>query len=319
MSDPSIANHPIMNRVRHAIVLNRRPGYHFCGNFFGQVFDDVHLTHSTLKLPFARHFQDSDGQINLAAFAMITDMGLATGIRASLDRATRLATVSLSLQMTAAPRIGDLTVASISEGFVIGAAGKQGLSRTQVHADGELTCFGSGAFMILPPPPGVELHPIPWVDEVPPETSELDPATVTESEALILKRAEQSLANSLADGSDFINHFLGFKPEAIKGAAHCVVQNGPHIANRVHHVQGGITLAHAMVTANAALSNAWSLTAVHASYISPGEGETITADSRVIHQGRMTAVVHTKLMSSNGRQVLDVVTNHAKRALSEST
>jgi hypothetical protein len=29
----------------------------------------------------------------------------------------------------------------------------------------------------------------------------------------------------------------------------------------------------------------------------------------------MTAVVQTKLMSSNGRQVLEVITNHAKRTV----
>ena len=314
MSDPALHDHPIMKHVRHAIVLNRRPGYHFCGNFFGQVFDDVHETHSTLSLAPALHTRDADGQTNIAAFAMVTDMGLATGIRASLDRATRLATVSLSLQMTGAPRVGNIKVVSVSEGFVYDAAGKQGLSQTKVFAGDDLACFGSGGFMILPPPPGVELHPIPWVDEVPPATSELDPDSVTESEAFILSRAESALRISLDEDTDFINQFLGFKPEAIKGAAHCVVQNGPHIANRVKHVQGGITLAHALITANAALGSEWVLTAAHASYISPGEGETITADSRLIHQGRMTAVVQTKLMSSNGRQVLEVMTNHAKRA-----
>ena len=313
MFDPTLDDHPIMQQVKHAIVLNRYPGYHFVGNFVGQVFNQVQLTQSLLTLPLGEHLLDKHGQVHVAAFAIITDMGLATGIRSGLEPSTRLATVSLSLQLTSAPRYGELTVASASEGFVIGAAGKEGLSSTKVHANGELVCFGTGSFMILPPPPGVELHPIPWIKQLAPTESVFDPAQLTESEAEIVKLARVALHHSSQEGGDFLTHFLGFYPEAIKGAAHCVIKNGPHIGNRVGHVQGGITLTQAMVTANAALGEGWLMTAVHASYISPGQGETITSDSKVVHHGRMTAVVRTKLMSSNGRQVLDVVSNHVKR------
>jgi len=314
MFDQTLYQHPIMAQVRHAIVLNRHPGYHFIGNFVGQVFENVHLTNSLLKLPSGPHLFDKNGQTHIAAFAIVTDMGLATGIRSGLEPSTRLATVSLSLQMTAAPLVGELSVASVSEGFVQGAASREGMSSTKVHANNELVCFGSGSFMILPPPPGVELHPIPWVKQSPPLVSDLDPESMTESEAVIVKLAEDALRQSLQKGDDFLTCFLGLHPEAIKGAAHCVVNNGPHVGNRVGHVQGGITLTHAMVTANAALGDGWLMTAVHASYISPGQGDTITADSKVVHHGRMTAVVRTKLTSSNGRQVLDVVSNHVKRA-----
>ncbi len=314
MFDQALYQHPIMTQVRHAIVLNRNPGYHFIGNFVGQVFENVHLTKSLLKLPSGPHLLDKQGDTHIAAFAIVTDMGLATGIRSGLEPSTRLATVSLSLQMTSAPMLGELAVASVSEGFVHGAAGREGMSATKVHANGELVCFGSGSFMILPPPPGVELHPIPWVKQVPPVVSELDPDSMSESEVGIVTLAERALNKSLHEGGDFLTHFLGLYPEAIKGAAHCVVTNGPHVGNRVGHVQGGITLTHAMVTANAALGDGWLMTAVHASYISPGQGDTITADSKVIHHGRMTAVVRTKLMGSNGRQVLDVVSNHVRRA-----
>ena len=72
-----------------------------------------------------------------------------------------------------------------------------------------------------------------------------------------------------------------------------------------------------MTTANAALSEQWQLTGVTASYVSPGEGATISARSTVIHRGRMTAVIKTEVLSSNGRQVLEVLTNHARRAVTE--
>lgn len=306
-------SHPIIQRAIRAIALNRHPGYHFAGNFLGLMFAEVRDAHSVIELLPAIHCQDADGQTNLAAVAMLTDIGLATGIRANLDGATRLATVALSLQMTGMPRLGALKASSVSQGFIQGASGRQGLSTTTVTANGEPLCFGTGAFMVLRPPSHMTLSPIPWVENPPPAQVELDLDGLNEDEQWILSHARRSLSASLEKGDDFIRHFFGFHPHPIERGAHIVLQNGPHVGNRVGHVQGGITLGLALTAANAALGQDWMLSSVTASYVSPGEGETITARSHTIHRGKLTAVVRTEVTSSHGRQVLEVLTNHARR------
>lgn len=305
--------HPIIQRVIRAIALNRHPGYHFGGNFLGLAFTEVRDAHSILELSPDTHCQDVDGQTNIAAVAMLADMGLATGIRANLDGATRLATVALSLQLTGVPRLGPLKASSVSQGFIQDSSGKQGLSTSTVTAGGELLCFGTGAFMVLRPPTHMTLSPIPWVENPPPDHVELDLDSLSEDEQWILSHARRSLSASLEKGDDFIRHFFGFHPHPIERGAHAVLQNGPHVGNRVGHVQGGITLGLALTTANAALGQDWMLSSVTASYVSPGEGETITARSHTIHRGKLTAVVRTEVTSSHGRQVLEVLTNHARR------
>ena len=69
-----------------------------------------------------------------------------------------------------------------------------------------------------------------------------------------------------------------------------------------------------MTTAEAALNKDWVMTGATASYISPGQGAKISARSVVLHQGRSTAVVKTEVFNVDGRQVLEVLTNHSRRA-----
>jgi acyl-coenzyme A thioesterase PaaI-like protein len=244
---------------------------------------------------------------------MLADMGLATGIRFGLEKTTRLATVSISLQLTGAPRLGRATASSKSQGFIQGASAQQGLSQARITAGGELLCIGHGAFMILPVPGGKVLDPIPWVETKPPQNPPLDLLTMSADEAWVLTRVEQAIEKTKQDGGNFVTHFLGLYPVAHETGAHVVIENGAHIANRVKHVQGGIVLALGMETAAAALGAEWLLSGVTATYISPGEGESISATSTIVHRGRMTAVVSTQVINSTGRKALEVITTHARR------
>jgi acyl-coenzyme A thioesterase PaaI-like protein len=313
MQQQVLNTHPIIERARLAVALNRTPGYHFCGNFFNLVYDDVDHEHSIVHMDPAAQCADQDGQLSMTAFAMLADMGLATGIRFGLDKTTRLATVSLSLQLTGAPRLGRAAASSKSQGFIQGASAQQGLSQTRITAGNELVCIGHGAFMILPVPGGKVLAPIPWVKTKPPENPSLDLSTLTEDEAWVLKRVEQAVSTTEKQGGNFVTHFLGLYPVAQENRASVVIENGAHIANRVKHVQGGIVLALGMETAAAALGADWILSGVTATYISPGEGETISATSTILHRGRMTAVVSTQVMNSTGRKALEVMTTHARK------
>lgn len=306
--------HPIIIKAQRAIALNRIPGYHFCGNFFDFVYDKASAQHSVVHIDPEPQNIDRDQSVHLVLLAILADMGLATGIRFGLDNRTRLATVSLSLQLTGARPAGRLVAETNTQGHLLGAMGQQGVSLTHIKVADTLVAVGYGAFMVLPVPNGASLPAVPWVEKKAPANPSLDLHTLSEDEQWILARVKTSLEHCHQTGDDFAIHFLNFYPNQQERGAYCEGLNGPHIANRVGHVQGGVILALGMVTANAALGDAWMLSGVTATYISPGEGEAIHAQSKIIHQGRMTAVVQTSIYNKTGRQALEVLSTHARRA-----
>lgn len=316
MNTPDLDNHPIVKKARRAIALTRTPGYHFCGNFFDFVYDKASSQHSEIHIDPELQNMDPDQGIHLVLLAILADMGLATGIRYGLDDRTRLATVSLSLQFTGARPSGRVMAITDTQGHLQGAQGSQGVSLTHIKAGHTLIAVGYGAFMILPVPNGASLPAVPWVDQKAPADPPLDLQTLTRDEKWILERVKDCILHCQQTGDDFVTHFLNFHPTRQERGGYCEVLNGPHIANRVGHVQGGVILALGMVTANASLGADWMLSGVTAAYISPGEGDAICAQSKIIHQGRMTAVVQTTIINQTGRQALEVLSTHARRAIS---
>jgi acyl-coenzyme A thioesterase PaaI-like protein len=316
MQSPDITDHPIRERILRAIALNRTPGYHFCGNFFGASYEHVAGDDTHLVLDVGEHCSGNDGQIDIGALALFADVALATCVRAQMDHATRLATVSMNLQFTDAARTGRLDAHSSAQGLLTKTAGRQALCRIAIKSGENLLCFGGGAFMIMPAPKGVTLHPHPMPDRE--RYAQIKPIASAEEldadELWILRRAEASLAKSVAEGTNFIADFLGYEPRAHAGGASCVLKNGPHIANRVGHVQGGIILGLAATSAAAALGPSWVLTGISACYVRPGEGEMLEAGSEIAHHGRMTAVVRTLVANSSGGRVLEVLSTHASTA-----
>jgi len=313
MTTSDLDNHPIIKKAQRAIALNRTPGYHFCGNFFDFVYDKASPQHSVVHIDPEPQNTDHDQSIHLVLLAILADMGLATGIRFGLDDRTRLATVSLSLQLTGARTTGRVEAVTDTQGHLHGSKGSQGVSLTHIRSGETLIAVGYGAFMILPVPNGGSLPAVPWVEKKAPADPPLDLETLTDDEKWILARVRSSIEHCKQTGEDFATHFLNFHPEQQERGAYCEVLNGPHVANRVGHVQGGVILALGMVTANAALGSEWMLSGVTATYISPGEGEAIHAQSKIIHQGRMTAVVQTSIYNKTGRQALEVLSTHARR------
>lgn len=314
MNTLDLDNHPIVKKAQRAIALTRTPGYHFCGNFFDFVYDKASSQHSVVHIDPEPQNIDRAQSVHIVLLAILADMGLATSIRFGLDDRTRLATVSLSLQLTGARPTGRVEAVTHTQGHLQGAKGSQGVSLTHIKSDSTLIAVGYGAFMILPVPNGGSLPAVPWVEKKAPENPPLDMQTLTEDERWILARVKTSIEHCHQTGDDFATHFLNFHPFQQEHGAYCEVLNGPHVANRVGHVQGGVILALGMVTANAALGDDWMLSGVSATYISPGEGDAIHAQSKIIHQGRMTAVVQTSIYNKTGRQALEVLSTHARRA-----
>jgi acyl-coenzyme A thioesterase PaaI-like protein len=295
----------IRRRVLRAIALNRTPGYHFPGNFVDLSFDRVE--NSSARLSYDTDAQDPG---DLGSLAVLADFALGTAVRARLHPATRLATVSMTLELAAAPRAGIVSAAAHCHGFI--GEGEGGIGRGRVlleDAAGEIG-YGSGAFMVLKPPPDVTLHPVPQRrrgDTEPPVLAEDDLAP---DELRILQHADEALERAARTGQPFIRHFWGFLPQAAGGGASCVMPNGPHVGNRVGYVQGGIQLGLAAATATAALPEAWMLSAVAAAFISPGQGPALQAEASIVHRGQRMAVVRTEITRADGRRVLDAMSTH---------
>jgi acyl-coenzyme A thioesterase PaaI-like protein len=299
----------IIDRVLRAIALNRQPGWHFAGNFLDIAFDAIVPARSRLSMVTGPHCADRDGNANLGAVAMLADMALATSIRALLQPETRLATVGMHLQFTGNPARGRMHAAGNFHGFVPEAKGRQGMADVMLAGDEGPVCFGTGSFMALDPPPGVTMHPVPMRNEHSAEPERIAANALKADERRLLRRAEASLA-TMSHG-DFLSRFWGFEPAHSAGGARCTVQNGSHVGNRVGHVQGGILMGLAAVTANAALPSRWHLGSITACYVSPGVGARLQVRSKVVHRGRFTAVVRTEIIGAERKRVLEVLTTHS--------
>jgi acyl-coenzyme A thioesterase PaaI-like protein len=310
--------HFIREQVLRGIALNREPGFHFAGNFLDISFDRVAVDDTRLSLQSGPHSADTDGQTTIGALALLADIALAASIRAGLERSTRLATVSLNLHFTGAPRTSFLDARAAFHGFFTQGSGHLGLARVIVRNEYGDVCLGSGSFMVLKPPKDVSLQPMPLRRRGEKPAPLLAEKELKRDELAILRHADAALAKTASNRGAFIRRFWGYEPRRVFGGSACVVTNGPHIGNRVGHVQGGILVGMAAATAGAALPANWALTGISAWYISPGEGETLKAKSKVIHHGRLTAVVRTQVTGRNRRRVLEVVTTHASRPASHA-
>jgi acyl-coenzyme A thioesterase PaaI-like protein len=288
-------------------VLNREPGWNFPGNFLELSFDEVALDASRLSLQPGAHCLDPDGQVSLAALCVLADVGMSVSMRRRFGEAGRMATVSMSLLFTGAPRIGRLQLQGRLEGLIENTAARQGIGHAEVHADGRLICTASSTFVALGDRPG--LAPLPMrrrEDDI--ALGLPEPTQLSAEEHAVYVLAEQALTQA---APSFLDRFWGLVPEPTQDGAVCDFANGLPVGNRVGHTQGGITFALAAVTSNVALGAGWQLTGASASYLSPGTGPTLRAETHVLHRGRLTAVAHTSVRDASGKLVLDMVTNHA--------
>ena len=308
--DSSVEDKLIRRRVLLALAANRTAGFHYPGHLLGCVWPRVGESDLEETLPDTPYSRNVDGTINLAAFSVLLDTALATASRLKVERGARQATVHLHAQFTGAPLRGELRAHAHMHGRTAGAAIPQSLTDATVYADGDPVCRASATFVVLPPPPGVTIGPLPWQRQdiatvVLPKPKELDPE---ERKALnacnsALRRADHQRA--------FIEHFWGALPVPTESGARCTVRIGMHHGNRVGHVQGGLLLGLAAITARAAAPQHPQLSAIAAWYISPGQGRALKITSKRFHDGRSFAAVRTEIRNADGARVLEVVSHHA--------
>lgn len=301
----------IRRQVLLALAANRTSGFHFPGHLLGCAWPRIgedELEQTMVDLPPSRNV---DGSTSLAAFCVLLDTALATASRLKIERGARQATVHLHAQFTGAPLRGDLTAHARMGGYTSGTVARESLTTGTVYAGGVAACQASGTFVVLPPPAGVNLAPLPWQREdrgapvAPLRLKDLEP-----EEKQVMAACNSALRRADHQRS-FIEHFWRILPVPGNSGARCTVRLGPQHANRVRHVQGGLLLGLAATNARAAAPRHPRLSAVAAWYISPGEGTALKINSRRFHEGRSFAAVRTEIRNADGSRVLEVVSHHA--------
>jgi acyl-coenzyme A thioesterase PaaI-like protein len=298
-----------LHRVLSALTLNRQPGWHFPAYFFDVSFDEMDAGDVCLSIRPDKHCELADGQSHMAAVSMLADLAMSAAMRQHTDFAMRMATVTMSLQFTGAPRRGLLQARGYFDGFIQGPSGlrDQGLCRAEVRAGDVLVCTVTGSFLAMRRHTG--MAPMPVRRSVESELIEaLAPEALSDEERAVYERASKALE----PGPDsFIERFWGLQPQRNDHGAVCRLDNGPQVGNRVGHTQGGITVALAALTADAALGDKWQQAGISSWYVRPGTGSALQARATVTHRGTHTAVVDVDVTNDSGETVLRALTNHA--------
>lgn len=298
----------IRARVLRAIAGNRFPGLHFPGHFLDIEWKTVTGGTARATLENGPHCRNSDGTINMVVLGILADHMLTAAVRTGTSPGARLGTIHLHLHFTGAVVSGDINATSLLLGHSEGVTLRQSLSSGTMQARGKPICHASGEFVLLDPPPGVTLGPLPWERAEPPSVLPVDIGKLESHESAILKACDAALAKASPQAS-FIQNFWGGAPRRSTHGAINRVVIGPHIGNRVGHVQGGILLGLAATNACTA-APAMMLSNVSAWYISPGRGDELRIRSRLVHTGRTTAVVRTEIKTAGGERVLEAVSQH---------
>ena len=300
----------IRSRALAALSNNRTPGYNFPGYFLDLECIRYDTGGVVLEMDTGAHNANRDGSTHLAAVTCLVDMALAQAARTFVDPTIRTATMTLHLRLLGGAACGRLRAEAHSTGFSERTALPEADCFGRLLAAGREIMRMSGTWAQPPAPDGRPMHPVPWARAEPaPPAPLLRPRELDAMERAVMRRLERSLREA-ADGS-FADRFWAPAVRSSGERALGRLPIGLHIGNRVGHVQGGFSISTALITAIAAVPQHPLLTAASAWYISPGQGESMSARSSVLQRGRNVAVVRTELMASGGKRVLEVISNHA--------
>jgi acyl-coenzyme A thioesterase PaaI-like protein len=303
----------IRAQVLRGISGNRNPGFHFAGYFLD--FDWSRVTSDNVEIAIGNgpHVEDSMGAIAIAPLAVLADNALGTCIRRQMGPGARLATITMQMGFTGIPAMGRVRAEAKLLGTSRASALRQSFAAATLIADAGAVCYASGEFAALEPPPGVDLAPLPWQYQTPPEIPPLREDELEPEERAILSACDHALALT-SPTATFIQHFWGCAAETVAQGSRCRVPIGPEIGNRVGHVQGGISFGIAAAAACAAAPAEMKLSGAAAWYISPGRGKALNVQSRALHVGRQLAVIRTEIKNPGGQRVLEVVTHHVAKS-----
>jgi len=288
------------NAVLDALVRNRTAGWSFTGHLLGISYDRIGDTNCMLRCSSANHVLDDAGRVDFGAVAVLGDMALGVCSREATGVSVRMATMSLGVTMHDAVGSGDLTARSQLCNHDPRAQISTALAR--IFCGNALLCTLNGVFKVLPAPERLAtLDPRFRSDASVGDNRRVEPTGLSDCEARIYARVAGTAG---ASGASFLSRFWGFEVKTSRAGASGRVEVGPHIGNRVGHVQGGVLYAFAAEVARVAAGDAFRLVSMHATYHRPGEGGLLCANALRLHQGRTTSVINTAVTDGAGSTVL---------------
>ena len=300
----------IRARVLAGIAGARVPGFSFTGHFLALDWPKFGDDSVTTRLPLGPHCREPDGRVSLIALMVALDTGLATAPRLKIAPGVRVASARIEVQFTGHIARDDVLVDAHFRGGTLGAALPQLLSGAILRSGGAVICHASGAFVQVAPPAGAVMAPLPW------QARNREAARLPSIDGLdareqaVLMACDTSLADDSSDRA-FSRRFWSAPAEPGDDGMCCRIKVGPHMANRVGHVQGGILMGIAAETAQAAVPAHATLASLSAWFISPGKSTELHCRSTVIHAGRSLAVVRTEITGAQGERILAAMSQHA--------
>jgi acyl-coenzyme A thioesterase PaaI-like protein len=235
------------------------------------------------------------------ALATAADLAVGSAIRSYVGVGARMATATLSIQHPIEPVEGPVAALGDAEP----ATGEQRIGRAVlVSPDGRKVGYAQGWFAALPPPTGWVANPLPWeYDELPafsvPTLADLD-----EKEAAAVAAAQAAGQRARERGTSISEELLHFRWETTPdGQAAGVLTNGPELANRVGHIQGGALYGAAAIVAAQALGVPLShLVDGHYQFLRIADGALLHGEATVLRRGRLASFAQATL-SVDGKPV----------------
>lgn len=296
---------PILARVLHALAVNRRPGASFISDMLDATWHDDGGRASATLAPSSQYL-DARGEIDPLVFGTFVDITIAHAIRTGFTYSGYMLTSNVHIRLTGAPRKGPITLRGGFEGVTQGSATPIASGRVEIEGAEGLVGWATALFAVI----DGESHAVRFErDNAPP----LQPSDLDAREAQIYALAGDALRRSAANGTAFISEFWGIVAKATDSGATSVITSGPHVANLLGILQGGLQIGIAQTTAEAALGPDWLTTSINACLLRAGSSAEFVTTSEMVHRGRTTAVLKTRLCDAAGKTVIEVGTTHARR------
>ena len=300
MIDRTSADDTVLERALLAVGRTRTLGLHFYGNFVGLGGSPAPLGTTRLSVDGEPPGVGAPG-VSAVALATAADLAVGSAIRSYVGVGARMATATLSIQHPIASVEGPVAALGDAEE----ASGEQRIGRAVlVGPDGRSVGYAQGWFAALPPPTGWVQRPLPWEHDVLPPISVPERSDLDEAEARAVDAALAAGQRARERGTSISEELLNFRWDAVaEGRASGELTNGPELANRVGHIQGGALYGAAAIVAARALGVPLSqLVDGHYQFLRIADGAFLHGEATILRRGRLASFVQSTL-SVDGRAV----------------
>jgi len=300
MTDRDLHDDPILARALLAVGRTRALGLHFYGHFVGIGGGNATGGVSRLTVDSEPDGFGAPG-VSVVALATVADLAIGGAIRSHLERGSRLATATLTVQHPREPIAGPVTARGEAEDRPV----EQRAGRCLLEGpDGTPIGNAQGWFAALPPPTGWVQRPMPWEYDEPPPISVPTVDGLSADEANAVAAAQAAAERARTRGTSVSEELLHFRWHP-SGDDHAVgdLANGPELANRVGHIQGGAMYGAAAIVAAQALGVPLSaLIEGQYQFMRPADGAVMHGEGRVLRRGRLAGFAEARL-SIDGKLV----------------